>query len=307
MALSTLTFKEFDAQVRSEAGALNYADPPDTAIMRWTNIALKKIARLTQPVDSPWGRNTTSVTRLIGTGYGHDPGDGGAFTSATLTFSSLTGLNQTYVGGWVFWNDRSNNRAFWGIIDEVNVAGTTFTVRTYKGTGAVADIASANLFFLAKPNPSFFDGVNLSSVAFMEIVKIVDGTNGIAARLDGDSFFGAWSGDNPNYANSIFFQYAGNALYAGKGSGISAFGTLTATFEEKPTTITATSDALDIRPEHIGVLKDEVVRWVLNYVGNTDKVKAIGDPLESIKQKYRKKAEERVIKQLKVDANQRRM
>lgn len=297
MALSTITMKELESQVRAETGASDYANPNQTTIMRWTNVALKKIARLTQPIDSPWGRNSTTISRLLSTGYIHTTGAGGAFTSATLIFSGLSGLTQAYVGGWVFWNDRSNNRAFWGLISEVNSAGTTFTVRNYKGTGAVADIASANLFFIAKPYPCFYDGFSLTAVNYMALIKLVDGTNGIAARLDGDAF--SSFADNPNYNNSIVWQFAGDAGFIGKGASISAYGTGTLTFEERPVTITAVTDAIDLKPEHIGLLKDEVVRWVLNYMGESDRVKQIGDPLEQLKNKYNQRAGDRAVRQLK--------
>lgn len=307
MALSTITFKELEAQVRAETGATDYANPNQTTVMRWTNIALKKIARLTQPIDSPWGRNASALTRLASTGLIHAPGDVGAFTASTLTFSGITGITQAYVGGIVFWNDRSANlRAFWGVIDEVNTALTAFTVRSnYKGTGAVANIASADLLYLAKPYPSFSEGASLSSVAFMELVKVVDATNGIAARVDGDTF--SSFGSNPNFDNSIIWQYAGNGVMLGKGEDISAYGTLTLTFEERPTTITAVTDFIDLKPEHIGILKDEVVRWVLNFLGESERVKQIGNPIEALEQKFKQRAGERAVRQLQSDSRSRRI
>lgn len=293
--LSAVTLKDFEAQVRSETGARDYSNPPQATIMRWTNIAIKKLARLALAGDIPWGRNSSTLTLLNATGVKYDPAAAStAYTASTHTFSDTTAVDQTYVGGIVFWEDRGNSRAFWGLIDKVATSLDGFTIRVLAGTGAEANVSSANLFMIAKPRPWFYNGANINALNFLDLVKLVDATNGNASRLNPDVFSGFAL--NSQYDNSVVMQYAGDSVYVGKGTNISSYGTLTLYYEESPDNLTAATSTLDILPEHVSMVKDEVSRWVLNFMGDTEKAKAIGNPFQEMENNFKKIIQSRMIK-----------
>ena len=292
-SLSTMTFKDFEYAVRGECGARDPAKPNSDTIRRWSNIAIKKLARLALAIDLPWGRNSSTLTLLNATGIKHDPGGGGSYASTTHTFSDIAGFDQTYVGGWAFWEDRSNSRAFWGLIDKISTANEP-VLRVLAGTGAEAAVTSANLLALFKPNPVFYNGANINALNFLDLVKLVDSTNGNVARLDPDVFSG-FAG-NPHYDSSVVMQYAGDAVYVGKGNLISALGTLTLFYQESPDNLTSSSSLLDILPEHISMVKDEVSRWVLNFIGETARAQSLGNPFQEMEDKFKKILQTRIIR-----------
>ena len=266
--LSPTTFQDFEAQVRRQTGADNYTDPPSSLIMRWTNVLMHKVHLLSRKKDTPWGRNTVTLTNLNTTGKYHAPGDGGSYTASTKTFAGLTVLDQTYVGGWAFFRDAANSRIFYGLID--SVSGTTScTLRFQIGTGAAANIASASLMALLKPAPAFYGGANLSASSVLDIVKLVDSSLGNMVRLDPDVF--ADVATHPSYKNVACVQYAGDSVYVNKGASAGTYGTWTLTFNEKPATITALTSTIDLRPEFIPALVDAVSAWVVQYMANKQK------------------------------------
>jgi len=252
-------------------------------------MVLHKIARLLTGIDKPWGRNTVTLTALNATGQTYDGGDGLSYTASTNTFAGASGLDQTYVGGIAIWQDTPNARAFYGIIDTVNAAGTSCVIRNPVGTGAEADVAAADIDAHFKPNPWFYNGANLSGSSVLDLIKIVDGTNGNAVRLDSDAF--ATFSSNPNYDSSIVTEFAGEAVYFDKGSSISSFGTLTATFDEKPDTISSATTSIDLLPEHLSMFTEELVRWTLNFL-QKPVPNEYEDPLAVLKEQYKKHAED---------------
>jgi hypothetical protein len=293
MALSSVPFSEFESQVRAQTGAMNYSDPNSALIMRWTNILIAKIFLLTRGIDGSWGRNTATLTKALALGKIIEPDGGYTYTSSTKTLTTPT-IDQTYVGGWVFLEDKANSRGFYGVIDSVAVAGTSCVLRFQIGTGAVANIASVNIFALLKPNPSYYNGANLSGASCHDIVKIVDSSLGNAVRFTGDEFSSLSS--NPSYASSIVTEYAGDAVYVDKGSSAGSYGTWTLSFSEKPATISSSSSVLDIRPEHIAILKDEVSNWVLSYMKNVQKkeVPEGNSAMSQLEEKYKKHAQDMI-------------
>lgn len=309
--LSTLTMARLEQNVRDATGANDPQRPNSDTIRRWANVIAKKIAMLTLGVDAPWGRNDVTLSLLQAVGIIYNPGGGStAYTASTNTFSDTPTVDATYVGGIVFWEDRANSRAFWGLIDEVP-STTSFVVRVLKGTGAEADVASGNLLMIAKPNPWFYNGANLTSVNYMDIVKVVDGTNGLTVRTDIDGFSGlnppsiSTQVANQNWLSSVVVSPQGDAVYIGKGSSVSAFGTLTMTFEERPDNLTSSTSTVDILPEHVGVLREELSRWVYNYLNEGEKAKAMGYPLQELEAKFREAAKSRLARKLKLDKNVR--
>jgi len=256
-------------------------------------MVLHKIARLLTGIDKPWGRNTVTLSATLVTGKYYLNAGAASYTAATNTISGVSGLNQTYVGGWAFWEDNSNSRAFYGVIDTVASAGTSCVIRNPVGTGAEADISAANFHCFIKPNPSFYNGANLSGSSVLDLVKIVDGTNGNLVRLDSDAFAGFAS--NPNYDSSVVTEFAGEAVYLAKGSGVSAYGTLTATFDEKPETLASVSTSIDLLPEHLEMFTEELVRWAMNYLA-VPVPPSYENPLKTLEAQYRKHAEAMVNK-----------
>jgi hypothetical protein len=266
--LSAMTYTDLEIQVRRQTGTENFTELPSGLIMRWTNILQYKIYLLARKSDGAWGRNTTTLTNLNATGKYNAKSGGGSYTAATKTFSGLTGLDQTYVGGWVFFVDGVNTRYFYGLID--TVTGTTScTLRFQIGTGAAVDIASAQLTAFIKPAPAFYTGANLSGVSVHNVVKVVDSSLGNMVRLEEHQFPGAAT--HPSYKNVAYVQYAGDSVYIGKGQSAGAYGVWTLVFDEKPTVISAPTDTVDLRPEFLPSLVDEVSGWVMNYVATRAK------------------------------------
>ena len=264
--LSTTTWKQVDAQARALSGATDYSDPNQTTAMRYGNLVLQKIARLLAPIQKPWGRSSSTLTNTKATGYYHAQSGGGSLSIANKTLSSVTGLDQTYVGGWGFFTDASGTKSYIGLVDTVAAAGTSCTFRILLGSnGSSSDpIASASLLGFIKPNPVFYEGANLGSVNILDVVKIVDATNGNAVRLASKEF--ASFANNPNYDSSVVVEYAGESVYFGKGSSVSSYGTLTMTYDEKPTVITAVTDTVDLPEEYIDMYIQELTRWYLNHL-----------------------------------------
>lgn len=286
MALSKVTFKELEFQIRGETGANDTSKPNSDTIRRWANVIVNKIAMLTAPIDGAWGRGTTVLTMLNATGVAQDPSEGGSYTAATNTLDLPGAFDETYVGGWVFIEDRSNSRGLYAVIDEV-VSGNA-VLRFIVGTGAEADISDANLLAIAKPNPAFYNGANLNSLSVRDLVKVVDGTNGNVVRLDSDQF--AAFADNPNYDDSMGVEYAGESVHIATGTNLT-IGTLTATFNEKPDNIASATTEIDILPEHLPLLKAEVSRWVLNFIEDkSGRLEAIGNPMSALEDKFKKYA-----------------
>jgi hypothetical protein len=293
--LSTTTWKQVDAQARALSGATDYSNPNATTQMRYGNLILQKISRLLAPVQKPWGRSTATLSNTKALGFYHGLSGGGSLSIANKTLSSVTGLDQTYVGGWAFFTDAGGTKGYIGLVDTVAAAGTSCTFRVLLGSnGSSSDpIASASLLGYIKPNPVFYDGANLGSVNIFDVVKVVDATNGNAVRLSSKEF--ASFLNNPNYDNSVIIEYAGESMFLGKGSSISAFGTLTMTYDEKPTTITAATDTVDLPEEYIDMMIQELVRWDLNHIS-----KPIPEqwehPLKALEEDFKRNRKENLIK-----------
>jgi hypothetical protein len=294
--LSTTTWKQVDAQARALSGAEDYSNPNATTQMRYGNLILQKISRLLSPVQKPWGRSTSTLTNLSATGKVHYPTGGGEYRHSTKTLSGMTGLDQTYVGGWAFLMHLGESRGYLGLIDTVNAAGTTAVMRVSLSTSSaptIDPITSGALLALLKPNPVFYSGANLGSVNIFDVVKVVDATNGNAVRLSSKEF--ASFANNPNYDNSVIIEYAGESMFLGKGSSISAFGTLTMTYDEKPTTITAATDTVDLPEEYVDMMIQELIRWDLNHIS-----KPIPEqwehPLKTLEEDFKRNRKENLIK-----------
>lgn len=277
-----------ESQVRDLSGAKNFANPTQDSMRRWGNMVLHKIARLLTGIDKPWGRTTSTLTLLQDAGQIYLPAGAASYTAATNTFSGLTGMDQTYVGGWAFWEDNGNSRAFYGLIDTVAAAGTSCVLRVLGGTGAEVNVSAANLYVIFKPNPAFYNGANLGSLSVLDSVKIVDGTNGNLVRLESDAFAGFLS--NPNYNSSVVTEFAGEAAYIDKGSSLSSLGTMTMTYDEKPDNIASATTEIDLLPEHLQMFTEELVRWTLNYLQKPIP-KEYENPLKTLEEQYKKSAE----------------
>lgn len=262
--LSSLTYKEFEAQVRGLCGATNYENPNTTTMMRWTNMVIQKMARLLAPIDKPWGRTTSTLTMLLDVGKFIGVSQG-TYSALTLTKTGAS-FDATYVGGWAFVHDATTPAAFYGLIDRLGATSDSVILRFLTGTtSAPSSISTGNLTAIIKPNPVFYNGANHSLLNILDPIKYVDGTNGNVVRLAGDVF--ADFEDNPNYEGSVVGEYAGEASYISKGSGVSTLGTITFKYDEKPAVITAVSDLIDMRPEHHQMLLEEVTRYCYAYQG----------------------------------------
>ena len=293
--LSTTTFKQADAQARGLSGATDYSNPNVTTAMRYGNLILSKIARLLSPIQKPWGRTTGDLTNAKALGITHQPSDGGSYAISTKILSGVSGLDQTYVGGWAFIYSVSDTDWIIGLIDTVNSAGTSCTMRTHLTTivSVVDPIASANLLAILKPNPVFYQGANLGAVNVFDVVKVVDATNGNAVRLSSKEF--ASFASNPNYDSSVVIEYAGESMLFGKGSSVSSFGTLTMTYDEKPTVITAVTDTIDLPEEYIEMYIQELTRWYLNHISRPIP-EQLENPLKVLEAEFKRTRKENEMK-----------
>ena len=293
--LSTTTWKQVDAQARALSGATDYSNPNATTTMRYGNMVLQKIARLLSGIQKPWGRSTSTLTNTKAVGVTHYPSGGGSLAVSTKTLSSVSGLDQTYVGGWAFMTDTGGTKGYIGLIDTVNSGGTSCTFRVLLGSnGSSSDpIGSSALLAILKPNPCFYEGANLNGVNILDVVKVVDATNGNAIRLSSKEF--ASFASNPNYDSSVVVEYAGESIYFGKGSSVSSYGTLTMTYDEKPTVITAVTDTVDLPEEYIDMMIQELTRWYLNHIS-----KPIPEqwehPLKALEAEYMRNRKENVMR-----------
>lgn len=293
MALSTVTWKEIEAQVRAIAGATNYADPNTDTVRRWGNLVLQKMARLLTGVDKPWGRNTSTLTLLQDAGKLIDFNDG-TFTLADFgLFKSGVSFDNTYIGGWAFVYNSSTQRAWYGIVDRLGTTNDWVHLRFMVGTAAAESISGSNLFAIIKPNPTYNNGANLSTLNLFDMVKIVDGTNGNVVRLDSDAF--STFANNPNYDSSVVAEFAGEAAFIEKGASVSSFGTLTLTYDEKPDSIASAATAIDLLPEHLQMFTEEVARYCLNYVG-APIPEQYQNPLGVLEAQYKRRAKELAMK-----------
>jgi len=283
--LSSTTFKQVDAQARALSGATDYSNPNATTAMRYGNLVMSKIARLLAPIQKPWGRSTATLTNTSAVGIVNYPADGGSYQTSNLTISGLSGLDQTYVGGWAFVYSVGAAAGAIGLIDTVNSAGTAATLRKELATSANfgGTIGTSALLAMLKPNPSFYPGANLGSVNIFDVVKVVDGTNGNAVRLSSKEF--ASFSNNPNYDSSFVIEYAGESIYYGKGSSVSSFGTITMTYDEKPTVITAVTDSVDLPEEYIDMFIHELARWYSNHI-NVPPSPQLEHPLKVLESEY---------------------
>lgn len=294
--LSTTTWKQVDAQARMLSGATDYSNPNATTQMRYGNLVLHKIARLLSPIAKPWGRSTTALTNLKAVGFVHYPASGGSYDSTTKTLSGVTGLDQTYVGGWAFIVHFGEATGFLCLIDTVAAAGTSAVMKVQLGTSTaptINPIVSNSLWAILKPNPVFYEGANLGSTNIFDVVKVVDATNGNSVRLSSDEF--ASFANNPNYDSSVVVEYAGESMYFGKGSGVSSFGTLTMTYDEKPVTITAATDTVDLPEEYIDMFIQELVRWDLNHISLPVPEQWV-NPLQTLEEEYKRTRKENTMK-----------
>jgi hypothetical protein len=154
-------------------------------------------------------------------------------------------------------------------------------------------IGSTSLLAILKPNPVYYQGANFGSVNILDVVKVVDGTNGNAVRLPSDEF--ASFGDNPNYDSSVVVEYAGEAMYIGKGSSVSTLGTLTMTYDEKPTTITAITDTVDLPEQYIDMYVQEMARLYINHT-STPVPQNLEHPLKVLESEYQRVRKENMVK-----------
>jgi hypothetical protein len=294
--LSSTTWKQVDAQARALSGATDYSNPNATTQMRYGNLVLQKIARLLAPIQKPWGRTTASLTNTKALGYVGYIAGGAEYNHSTKTLSGVSGLDQTYVGGWAFLMHMGESRGYIGLIDTVAAAGTSAVMRMTLMTSAapsIDPIVTGSLLAILKPNPVFYSGANLGSVNIFDVVKVVDATNGNAVRLSSKEF--ASFLNNPNYDGSVVIEYAGESIYFGKGSSVSAYGSLTMTYDEKPTVITAATDTIDLPEEYIGMMVEELIRWDLNHISRPIP-EQWEHPLKALEAEYKRNRKENLIK-----------
>jgi hypothetical protein len=285
--LSSVTFKEVETAARMIAGSMDFTEPPSTVVMNWANMIIPELARLTSPIDKPWGRNTTTLSNLKAEGKFIARSSGGSYTYATKTLAkSALALDQTYVGGLVFlgWDSTDPRVGSWSIIESVASDGASCVFKT---DPVGADISSAETLAFIKPKPWAHDGAHLGSVSVFDIVKVVDGTNGNFKRLEPHEF--ASFEDGAFNDDSLAIEYMGETLHWKRGNNITSFSTVTTTYDEKPTAVTLSTSTIDLQDWYIPTLIDELAVYILSYL-NKEIPQDVGNKMREIEEHFKKSA-----------------
>lgn len=290
--LSTVTFKEVETAARTLAGQAepDFSNPPSTVVMNWANMIIPELARLTAPIDKPYGRNTSTLTNLKSTGKFIARSGGGSYTYSTKTLAKTAlALDQTYVGGIAFidyyYNSGEVVASGYSIIETVATDGASCTLRK---DPFGYDIASAEMMAFIKPKPFAHDGANLGSLSVLDIVKVVDGTNGNFKRLDPHQF--ASFEDGAFNDDSLGMEYAGQTIHWKKGTNITSYGTVKLTYDEKPTAVTLSTSTIDLNEWYIPTLIDELAVYILSYLNKEIPVD-IGNKMREVEEHFKKSSQ----------------
>lgn len=286
--LSTVTFKEVETEARFVAGQKEpeFTNPPSQIVMNWANMIIPELARLTSPIDKPWGRNTATLTNLKSTGKFIAKDSGGSYTYSTKTLAkSALGLDQTYVGGIVFLYEAQDGNCKYSIIETVATDGASCTLKI---DPFALDIVSADLMAFIKPKPWAHEGAHLGSVSVFDVVKVKDASNGNFKRLDAHGF--ASFDDGAFNEDSVAMEFAGESIHYKKGSNITSYGTVTMTYDEKPTAITTSTSTIDLMPSDILILIDELAVYILSYL-DKEVPSNIGSKMRELEERYKKSAQ----------------
>lgn len=166
----------------------------------------------------------------------------GSYVNATKTITdSGHGLTKADIGKRIILFDY-NTLARAGVSTVASILTTsTFTIADAMG----GNIATLGYVVLSRQSTSSLD---VSNLRIAKIIKLVDGTNGLATPVDSNKFEGL---DIEDYDYDVFYNYFGQSLYLQKGREVANYGTLKLFYYRLPTLVTSLTDYIDLEETKI--------------------------------------------------------
>lgn len=230
----------------------------DKTIMRIVNKNILDIAEMLNGATAP-DYGTTAILSDVSSSVA------AVVTSAQYTNSSRTvikashGFTVSDIGKRVvLYNSAFTTNMLIAEIESITDASKFVITKAYGGDIAAGQAAYA--VFSAHSTTT----LDVSSLKIDKIIKLTDSINGTVIPANDFDFDNLANTDE--YENSVFYNHFGETLFLFKGSGVSAFGTLTLYYYRLPMLVSDASSGIDLKDKYIPLLIDKCKIDILELV-----------------------------------------
>ena len=272
-----MTVKQLCADARTIAQELNFIDPNDGEMLRYSDMALQKIAKLLQGVD-PRIYGQIAVLNNNEGADDHVYFTGATYTVATKKIAKTSNFTQANPDAAFVVGALTISAVVYNFFARIVSYTADYIIldRDISPGGTITDCTGYVVCYSSSGSPT----LSISTQPVSDVV-MVTGTNADNIKsVDIDEFLSLTN--NPNYDNAAAYCQQGQNLLTYVGSSLTGgLGAVFCFFKRSPRRVTAMTETVDLPIKYHGILRDEIAKTLLVRRGKTPP-RELANPLEAL-------------------------